>query len=393
MNSDASSSGEAALVEGGADRGLYVHVPFCARACPYCDFDFDVAPRPDAAAFVEALDAEWSARGLPERYEATTVYVGGGTPSVLAGQGLAALLRFVSQRIEPGAVLEWTVELNPEHVDEALLQSMRPFVTRASLGVQGLSAQGLRQLGRMHDARQALAAIASCRDAGLDVSADLIVGWPGQTERELVEDIEGIVAAGAEHVSIYALTIEAGTPWEKMVSQGRRRLPVQGEQADALALAERRLTALGLAHYEVASYARPGKQSRHNRLHWTGHDYVGLGPSAASASHGSTGSVTRRTNVRGFSTWRRSPGQAAELETLTPDAAAAEALWVGLRLFEGVHVPSFVARFEGVDLSWLQRRVAVQVQRGNLVWDTDRTRLRVASERWLWHDEICAALL
>src|SRR5690606_33765287 len=188
-----------------------------------------------------------------------------------------------------------TVELNPEHVDETVLDALVEHgVDRVSLGVQSLQAEALAQLGRAHDPERARAALRAAVGRGLRVSADLIVGWPGQPSQALHDDVAGLLSCGVEHVSIYALTIEAGTPWEALVRRGRRRLPRASAQAQRLREAEERLTDAGLRHYEVASYARGIEaQGRHNLGYWTGASYVGLGPSAASAVVHADGAVER----------------------------------------------------------------------------------------------------
>lgn len=390
------------LVAGEAP-GLYVHVPFCARACPYCDFDFEVGRDPPVAAFVEALETERRARGLALGLPVRTVYVGGGTPSLLGPAGLRGLLRWIDASFDVRGAIERTVELNPEHVDEALLDALvEGGVDRVSLGVQSLSPDALAQLGRVHEAEAAAAALRAAVGRGLRVSADLIVGWPGQRAASLRADVEGLLATGVEHVSIYALTIEAGTPWEALVRRGRRRAPDADAQARRLEDASELLEAAGLRHYEVASYARPGAVALHNLGYWTWRDYLGLGPSAASAWHGADGVVERRTNARGFARWREDPGGgasgasvasgAAVIERLDPVAAAAEGLWLGLRALDGVDVAAFLRRFPAVDDAWLRARTAVSIERGNLERTAEGI-LRVASGRWLWHDEIGVALL
>lgn len=371
--------------------GLYVHVPFCARACPYCDFDFEVGRRPAWPAFVDALEAERRTRGLPEGLPVRTVYVGGGTPSLLGPAGLRALLGWIASRFDASAAVERTVELNPEHVDAALLDALvEAGIDRVSLGVQSLSPPALAQLGRVHAAAAARQALQDAVARGLRVSADLIVGWPGQSEASLRADVEGVLATGVEHVSIYALTIEPGTPWASLVRRGRRQPPDADAQAARLEQAADALAAGGLRHYEVASHARPGARAQHNLGYWTWRDYVGLGPSAASARYHPDGAVERRTNPRGLGPWAADPG-AASLERLPPAAAAAEGLWLGLRALDGVDVGAFVRRFPAVDVAWVRARAAPQVARGNLEW-AGRT-LRVAAGRWLWHDAIGEALL
>lgn len=391
--------------------GLYVHVPFCARACPYCDFDFQVGRRPDAATFIAGLGRELAARKdmspetgvMPDPKDLSsgtgppeppwpTVYLGGGTPSLLGVDGLPALAAWIARHFPGAGAREYTVEVNPEHASPDLYAAIAGFgATRVSLGVQTLDPAGLHALGRVHDATTALAALTTARAANLEISADLIVGWPGQTTTSLAADVTAIVDAGARHVSVYALTIEAGTPWETLVRRGKRRLPDPDHQTDLLLAAHAHLVDAGLEHYEVASYAAPGLRARHNLGYWTWRDYLGLGPSAHSAVFASDGAVVRRGNRRGLARWLEDPGPAGELDPQTPRAAAAEGLWTGLRHLPGLDLAAFLARFPAVDRAWISARTAKQVARGNL--ELGEHSLRVAPGRWLWHDSIAADLL
>ncbi len=388
--------------------GLYVHVPFCARACPYCDFDFQVGRVPATAEFLADLERELDARlalgagakghvlgdsaVVPRGGDWSTVYLGGGTPSLLGPDGLRALGAFIARRFPGAGGEEYTVEVNPEHGDPALYAAVRAIGgTRVSLGVQTLDGAGLAALGRAHDAATATAALAAALQAGLEVSADLIVGWPGQTTQGLGADVRALIDLGVRHVSVYALTIETGTPWETLVRRGKRRLPDPDHQADMLLAAEAALTGAGLEHYEVASYAAPGRRARHNLGYWTWQDYLGLGPSAHSAVYAADGSLTRRGNLRGLPAWREHPGRAAEIDPQDPRAAAAEGLWTGLRHLPGLELAAYLARFPAVDRAWIDARTRKQVARGNLEYSA--THLRVAAGRWLWHDAIAADLL
>ncbi len=368
--------------------GLYLHVPFCARACPYCDFDFVVDRSPPLDPFLAGLDRELATRDDTQRPFAT-VYVGGGTPSVLAAADLRRLLAWIDDRFDVADAIEWTVECNPEHVDAARIDALvESGVDRISLGVQSLAHDGLVQLGRAHTPATALVAIARACEAGLRVSADLIVGWPGQDPSAVARDVDALVDAGVEHVSIYALTIEPSTPWPKLVARGARAMPDPDAQADALLAAESALQHRGLHHYEVASYARSeDARSQHNFGYWTWRDYVGLGPSAASA-RAHAGGTARRTNPRGLTAWQAAP---PEEEILDPEHAAAEGLWLGLRVLPGLSISAFLARFPAATRELVEARTAAQRDLGNLVLDGDV--LRVAPGRWLHHDAIAADLL
>lgn len=379
-----------------APAGLYLHVPFCARACPYCDFDFEVGRRPQLDAAIDSwfagLATEWSRRGLTGEFD--TVYVGGGTPSALGPEGLARLFAWLGHAgVDVGRTRETTVELNPEHVDEPLLGALVDAgVQRVSLGVQSLDAVGLRELGRAHDVTVGRSSVAASVGAGLRVSADLIVGWRGHDEGILRREVDELLSAGVEHVSVYALTIEPETPWLELVRRGLRVLPDDDRQAELLLAAEAELTGAGLVHYEVASYAVAGAEAIHNGKYWRWSDVVGLGPSAASVHHG-PGTVDRLGNPRGLAAWRS--GEAPTHERLAGERAAAEGLWLGLRRLPGLDVGVYQRRF-GVDDHWLGARIARQIALGNLEWfeRPDGARcLRVAGDRWLFHDTIAADLL
>lgn len=378
--------------------GIYIHVPFCARACPYCDFDFEVGRNPDVDAYLAGLEAEFQARPGLADLGADTLYVGGGTPSLLGADGLRRLLTWARDRFSGLSAVETTVELNPEHADaELIAELVEQGVTRVSLGVQALLPDALRELGRVHDSKQALHAIGRAREAGLTVSADLILGWRGQGVPELDFDLSHLLMDGAQHVSAYALTIEEGTPWPGLVNRGLRVLPDADAQTELLVETRRRLVDRGLEHYEISSYARPGCEAIHNTKYWTWVDYVGLGPSAASATH-VDGGVTRRTNPRGLEAWLEARGAAGQTERLDGEAAAAEGLWIGLRRLAGVDLPAFCGAF-GVDTDWVAERTQRQRELGNLEWTTPGPesgppqRLRVAPDRWLFHDSIALDLL
>ncbi len=388
--------------------GLYVHVPFCARACPYCDFDFQVGRSPATGEFIAGLERELDlrlalktgAKGhgaedsgvVPPGDAWPTVYLGGGTPSLLGPDGLRALGAFIARRFPGAGGDEYTVEVNPEHGDAALYEAVRAIGgTRVSLGIQTLDPEGLAALGRVHDAGTARKALTSALAAELAVSADLIVGWPGQSVEVLAADVTQLIDLGVRHVSVYALTIESGTPWETLVRRGKRRLPDPDHQADMLLAAEAALTGAGLEHYEVASYAAPGKHARHNLGYWTWQDYLGLGPSAHSAVYSADGSVTRRGNLRGLPAWQADPAKPGEMDPQDPAGAAAEGLWTGLRHLPGLDLAAFLARFPAVDRAWIDARTRKQVARGNLEFEGGL--LRVAAGRWLWHDAVAADLL
>ena len=268
-----------------AIEALYLHIPFCQSKCAYCDFDSVAAcslddARTAQACYLDRLTNRVDAFGTAGLLDGVrTVYIGGGTPSLL-GMRLVELVRSVMQWCAPE---EFTCEANPESFTSSLaLQLARAGVTRISLGVQSLQEEELKAVGRIHSATQALDAICYAKDAGLDVSCDLMCGLPLQTQDSWAKSVAGLIEAGPCHVSIYPLTVEDGTPLALKVDSGRLVLPDEDEQADEMELARRFLMEAGFVPYEVASYALPGHACRHNIAYWTGIEYLGLGRSAAS---------------------------------------------------------------------------------------------------------------
>ena len=262
---------------------LYVHVPFCAQKCRYCDFDSQSVAPCDLDAALDAyfehlytrLDAFGNAGALRQ---IRTVYVGGGTPS-LAGERLVKLARRISMWCKP---IEFTCEANPESLTSELAAALAEVgVTRISLGVQTLDNTELAVIGRIHNAERALEAIATVKDVGLDVSCDLMCGLPGQTMASWQYTLDGVFAAAPYHVSVYPLTLEEGTPLYRMACRDESLEPDDDFQAACMDVARKRLSSAGYHPCEVASYALDGHECAHNIAYWTGRGYLGLGRSAA----------------------------------------------------------------------------------------------------------------
>ena len=265
-----------------AARALYLHIPFCVKKCAYCDFASWATPHgtPILKHYAHALawlvdDAGYA--GLLD--EAVTAYIGGGTPTML-GEWLAPLVEAVTRWVD---VRELSVEANPESVDaQRLLELGSVGATRISIGVQSLVSAELRSLGRIHGVERARKALAEAVAAGFDVSADLICGIPGQTAESWRRSVEGVLSAGVGHLSVYPLSIEEGTPLARRIVLGKAKPPDEDLQALLMEDAARIASAHGMERYEVASYAAPSKESRHNLAYWTAQPYLGLGTGAAS---------------------------------------------------------------------------------------------------------------
>lgn len=326
---------------------LYVHVPFCAQKCRYCDFDSrSFAPCDLSAAldaYFEQLFARLDAFGKADALDQIrTVYVGGGTPS-LAGERLVELARRISARCKP---VEFTCEANPESLTPRLAAALASVgVTRISLGVQTLDNAELASIGRIHDAGRALAAIATVKDAGLDVSCDLMCGLPGQTAVSWQRTLDGVLVAAPHHVSVYPLTLEEGTPLYRMARRDESLEPDEDFQASCMDLARELLGAAGYHPYEVASYALDGHECAHNIAYWTGRGYLGLGRSAAGMLDAEDfdrlaglfpGVSSRGDAYRVRLVQRDDDAMAFETEYLSQREAAAEDLMLACRMTRGV---------------------------------------------------------
>jgi putative oxygen-independent coproporphyrinogen III oxidase len=271
--------------------GVYVHVPFCAHRCDYCDFATwtDRAHLQDA--YVDACVADLERRNAAGMPAATSVFFGGGTPSLLPADRLARMLAFIDRA--PRA--EVTVECNPDSVDADKLRTYADAgVNRLSFGVQSMVPHVLALLNRTHDPANVERAVALARDAGFArINVDLIYGTPGESADDWKRSLDGALALGVEHVSAYALTVEPATPLGKAVAAGARPAPDDDRQADAYVVADETLTAAGLEWYEISNWARPAEACRHNLLYWNEGEYAGIG----CAAHGHTGG-RRWWNVR-----------------------------------------------------------------------------------------------
>ena len=326
---------------------LYAHVPFCAQKCRYCDFDSrSFAPCELGAAldaYFEQLHARLDAFGKAGALDRIrTVYVGGGTPS-LAGERLVELARRIRAWCAP---VEFTCEANPESLTAEFAAALaKAGVTRVSLGVQTLDNTELTAIGRIHDADRALAAIATVKDAGLDVSCDLMCGLPGQTAASWKRTLEGVLAAAPHHVSVYPLTLEEGTPLYRMACRDESLEPDEDFQAACMDVARERLSSAGYHPYEVASYALDGHECVHNIAYWTGQGYLGLGRSAAGMLDaedfdrlaGLFPGVSSRGDAHRVRLVQRDDAATAfEAEYLSQREAAAEDLMLACRMTRGV---------------------------------------------------------
>jgi len=369
-------------------RHVYVHAPFCARRCNYCDFAVHVSSSGDLGGWLVAIGREWTrlTEEEPELVGVTnlrTLYVGGGTPSHLgagAMDGLAAI--FGEHRLE-NPRLEWTSEANPESFTPELAVRWRAAgVNRISLGVQSFQENVLKWMGRLHGAAGAERAVATAREADFDnLSLDLIFGLPEHLGRDWNADLERALALEPEHVSLYGLTVEDGTSLGRRVAEGRET-PLKEEAYRAeYHRAVERLTAAGYEHYEVSNFALPGRESRHNSAYWSDAPYLGLGNGAHSYLP-----PRRVWNVRDWNEYRsrlmRGEDPVEDREELGVGERMLERLWLGLRTSEGLRLPEPTAAVRGVLDRWSSDGLA-RVQ---------GERVTLTPEGWLVMDRLTVEL-
>jgi putative oxygen-independent coproporphyrinogen III oxidase len=365
---------------------LYVHWPFCVSKCPYCDFNSHVRDTVDQTAWQDALRADLAHEAaLTPGRRLQSIFFGGGTPSLMPPQTVAALIEAADAHwgLAPGA--EITLEANPSSVEAARFADLAAAgVNRVSLGLQALDDAALAFLGRAHDAAEGLAALATAQSVFPRVSCDLIYARPGQTADAWAAELTRALGFGTEHLSLYQLTIEPGTRFAALAARGE--LPqLDPDEAAALFELTRALTAAaGRPAYEVSNHARPGAESRHNLVYWRYGDYVGIGPGAHGRRAGRAS--LRRKKPENFLAAVARNGHGIEAEdTLDPRTRATETLLMGLRLAEGVALtPALAAHVDDAALTRLAAHGLVA---------RDGTRLRVTERGMLLLDAILAQVV
>lgn len=337
-------------------RHLYFHIPFCPKLCPYCSFYVEVGSRNKTTAFLDALLRDVERAAGEYALEPETIYFGGGTPSALLTEQLDYLLRGLRERLDLRHLREWTFETNPATVRPEKAQLLRERgVSRISLGVQSWDDGLLKTLGRVHSAEQAEKTYRTLREAGFDnINIDLMFSVPGQTPAQWRETLRKTIELAPEHVSSYCLTYEEDTEYFRKLTGGTFK---QDDERDAelFEATMDTLAAGGFTQYEISNYAKPGRESRHNRGYWLGADYLGFGPSAFS-----TVGTRRWENVRDTAEYTRRvlAGESAEgsREELTPAQRAGEIAAFRMRMLEGIPLAdlrpwqSSVAEFEQIQL-------------------------------------------
>jgi oxygen-independent coproporphyrinogen-3 oxidase len=332
--------------------GIYVHWPFCAAKCPYCDFNSHVRTEIDESGWVQAIEREldWTADAQgPDRPIVETIFFGGGTPSLMQGGSVARILDRIARRWRLANDLEVTLEANPASADAARFADYRAAgVNRLSLGMQALNDADLKFLGRLHDAQEARAALALAMQHFGRVSLDLIYARPDQSDAQWRAELKQALSFGADHLSLYQLTIEPETPFALLHRNGKLRIPGDELAAGLYETTQELTEAAGLPAYEISNHARPGSESRHNLIYWRYGDYAGVGPGA----HGRLmlgGKRVATATMRLPERWRElvTKGENAFADfTAVEDAdAAREHLLMSLRLAEGIDLAAYESRW------------------------------------------------
>jgi putative oxygen-independent coproporphyrinogen III oxidase len=364
---------------------LYVHIPYCISKCPYCDFNSHVVPEIPEANYTEALIQElnqyarvnhWRGRSVQ------TIFFGGGTPSTFQPSSIARILERANVLFPIDSACEITLETNPGTVESANFAGYRSYgVNRISVGVQSFQPHLLNFLGRVHSADEAVKALQVIGDAGFEnFSLDLIYANPGQTLRDLENDLETALGFQSPHLSAYNLTIEEGTPFHHEYRSGRISLLSEDQEIAMAELIEQRLSDAGLQRYEISNYARPGFHSRHNLNYWQSGDYLGIGAGAHShkrvANHGIYGQRwwNEKHPARYMSKISESGQAVIDAEESDLSRAAGEYMFSGLRLMEGISLKAFSVRF-GKNILALYPQISGWVSEGFMETEGEWLRL------------------
>lgn len=370
---------------------VYVHFPWCARKCPYCDFATEPIRTRELphGEYADAVLRELDARATDlQGRELKSIFFGGGTPSLWEPEALSRTLQGITGAFDHvHNQLEVTVECNPSSLTRQSAALLRKAgVGRLSIGVQSLRDRHLRFLGRLHDSKEATAALQEATEEMPRVSADLMFGMPGQTLQELGEDIARVADTGVRHVSAYALTIEDKTMFGSLHRAGKLRVAPQEQYAELFEHAERCFTDLGWDHYEVSNYAAIGEESRHNLHYWRGGAYVGLGAAAVGCLDHGPGRARRWRNEPNPQRYLQQQTVEAEVEKLGPEEIVREALMLGLRTIDGMNLVETAKRAGRDPRAGREREIERSMERGDLVQAEDW--LRVPQDRWLKLDGI-----
>ena len=364
--------------------GLYLHIPFCKKACVYCDFHFSTN-HTRKSEMIESIICEIHLRAdfLPEK-KLDSIYFGGGTPSLLNADEINALLDAVETCFQVSPKAEISLEANPDDLDIAYLKELaKTSINRLSVGIQSFREEDLKMMNRSHNAEQALSCIKNAQDYGIEnISLDLIYGIPGMENEEWVNQIETAVSLNVPHISSYALTVEPKTVLAHKVKTGEI-IETQDETiAQQFELLGQNLSDAGFEHYEVSNFAKPGHRAVHNSSYWQGKPYLGVGPSAHSFKD-----HIRQWNVSNNPVYIKNlqKGElASETEYLSDKDSFNEAVMIALRTKEGVDMDRFEEKFGADFFAFLKQESQPYVEAGKLILDNGFLRI---PQNWRFHSD------
>ena len=356
--------------------GIYVHWPFCAAKCPYCDFNSHVRTKIDESGWIDAIvrELEWTAEQQgADRPIVETIFFGGGTPSLMQGSSAGRTLDTIARLWRTANDVEVTLESNPASADATRFADYRAAgVNRLSLGVQAMNDEDLKMLGRLHNVAEAKAALKLAMSNFERVSLDLIYARPDQTVAQWRDELNEALAFGTDHLSLYQLTIEPATPFFTLYKNGTLHVPNEDLAAELFEVTQEMTEAAGRPAYEISNHARPGSEARHNLLYWRYGSYAGVGPGA----HGRldlNGQRIATQTERLPERWRENVSRAGhgmvEKAVISPDDAAREHLLMNLRLAEGIDLSAYRARW---NRSPDKTRMAALIDQGLLHLKGDR---------------------
>jgi oxygen-independent coproporphyrinogen-3 oxidase len=404
VSTEAASDPSRGVSDDSRPLGVYVHFPFCGSRCPYCDFAVVVRPSIPHDEYADGVLSELSARTPWWKGEngphLASIYFGGGTPGLWRPDALGRVLTGVQRAFAGDGELEITVEANPGDLDGQNLRDLRALgVNRLSFGAQAFQDSLLERIGRRHDASAIPRAFETARAAGFDnLCADLMFGLPGQTTDDWRASLAALLDLGPQHITAYALTVEPGTRFGALERKGQLDRPDDGLVAAMYTTCEEMLTSAGFEHYEISSYARPSRRSVHNSLYWTMGSYLGLGVSASSFRPLANGAGWRFSNSRSVGTYLREvrtligavPPEQIELRS--PAQLEDEALWLGLRMSDGVNRHAHKERYGNDPLALPGRPSAADACAAAGWLEVTPDRLRLLPAGFLFADEVAVRL-
>ncbi len=374
--------------------GVYVHWPFCAAKCPYCDFNSHVRHQPPdqarfAAAFVREIE---TTADRTQRRSVSSIFLGGGTPSLMEPATVGVILEAIARHWTVASDVEISMEANPSSVEAERFRGYRAAgVNRVSLGVQAMNDEDLRLLGRLHDVATARSAIEMARATFPRLSFDLIYARPGQSADAWARELKGALALAADHLSLYQLTIEDGTPFAALYRAGKLKTPDEDHAAALYAATLDTMAGAGMPAYEISNHARPGAECRHNLVYWRYGEYAGIGPGAHGrlVLHDGRHATAAERNPEAWleRVERRGDGLIVD-ELLTAEEEGDEMLLMGLRLAEGIDL----GRYRAISGRSLDERQLADLVRHGMVEPTINGRLRATRAGFFVLDAVVADL-